>query len=455
MPKARPTDPCSTVLRALPDDVRADLRLVDAAWTTIRFAGGRIHQPATEATRSLSLRVEDRRQLGVATTTDLSTAGIERLVASARALARAAPREPKFPGFGAGGRAAPPVPFSSSTAATSPEAACLAARAAIDAALHRRPEAIVTGALHVGTETLRVVTTEGVDRSTRGSAAQLTVLAEGPDRETPTSGWSEGAHWDLARLAPERIGAEAADRMPRETPQAVAPGRYPVVLLGPAVAEMLGFLAYLGFGGVAEVDGASCLGRLRGRRPFPRELTIRDDPRSPETLPVGIDFEGTVTRPLRLVDRGVVGPAVTDTIVGGRLGRASTGHAGPPESPWGEIGPLPGHLLLDRGNREQEELCGEVGDGLLVTRFHYVRTVDPARGTITGMTRDGTYRIRDGAVAEPVRNLRFTESVVDALKGTVGIGRERRIYAGERGSGCATVPALACRSFAFTSATAF
>ena len=40
----------------------------------------------------------------------------------------------------------------------------------------------------------------------------------------------------------------------------------------------------------------------------------------------------------------------------------------------------------------------------------------PREGAITGMTRDGTFRIRDGKIAEPLVNLRFTVAVPDFLR---------------------------------------
>ena len=43
-----------------------------------------------------------------------------------------------------------------------------------------------------------------------------------------------------------------------------------------------------------------------------------------------------------------------------------------------------------------DELVGAVDDGIYVTRLHYLGVVHPREGVITGMTRDGTFRIRDG-----------------------------------------------------------
>ena len=243
--------------------------------------------------------------------------------------------------------------------------------------------------------------------------------------------------------------------MARQEPRPIPPGTYRVVLRGPALAEALSFLGHLGFSGHGEVEGWSCLRHQRGRRIADPAVHLFDDPRSTATIPQAIDFEGTATRRTALVDHGIAGDVVTDLVTAGRLGRRPTGHALPPESPWGEYGPHPSHLVLAPGDASEDELIRTTRNGLLVTRFHYVRIVDPGRGMITGMTRDGTFRIVRGEIAEPVRNLRFTESVVSLLRGIAALGRERRIYSDERGGSSATVPSAAVRAFRFTSATLF
>ena len=441
---------------ALEERQSADVRVTRFARTTIRFANGRIHQPHFARGTQVSYRVADGRRLGTATGGDLTARGLAELRARAAALARIAPDEPKFPGFTNGGpRRIAPVAYSSATAATSPEAATRVAEAILSAAAADAPGGRIAGVVNVGHEELVVANSAGRYRTDRTSVSQASVLIDHPDREPPVSGWSEGAHWNLARLDPARLGREAADRIARSEPRAVPPGSYRVVLRGPAMAEAISFLGHLGFSGHGEVEGWSCLRRLRGKRVAGSAVHLVDDPRSNDTIPQSIDYEGTPTRRTVLIDHGIAGDVVTDLVTAGRLGRRPTGHAPPPESPWGEYGPHPSHLLLAGGDASEEELVRTTRNGLLVTRFHYVRVVDPGRGIITGMTRDGTFRIERGEITTPVRNLRFTESVVSLLRGIVALGKERRIYSDEQGGAAWTVPSAAVRAFRFTSATLF
>ena len=50
--------------------------------------------------------------------------------------------------------------------------------------------------------------------------------------------------------------------------------------------------------------------------------------------------------------------------------------------------------------------------GLLVTRFWYIRMVNPQTVQLTGLTRDGLFLIENGKVTSPVVNFRFNESPV-------------------------------------------
>src|SRR5205085_10223954 len=132
-------------------------------------------------------------------------------------------------------------------------------------------------------------------------------------------------------------------------------------------------------------------------------------------------------------------------------GQVSTGHAPTPlEREWG---PQALALSIAGGEAESvEELAALVGDGVFVTRLHYLGIVDPSEGVITGMTRDGTFRIRNGRVAEPLVNLRFTVSVPELLADVPGLTREPTLvnqsdFYGERFPFGVLTPAIATARF--------
>ena len=450
-----PLDRLAEVLGALPRGVAADARLEALRFGTMRFANGRIHQPHLDRSSLLSLRVVESTRIGIATTTDVSSEGTAALIRTARALARVAPPDPKFPTFPADGERLPTIPYSLATARLTPEAHGRLAARALEGARSVLPDARISGAVNAGSEQLAVANTSGLARTARRAFAQASVLVERPDQEPPVSGWSEGAHWDATKLDTFALGREAAETVPARPPVALKPGKYRVVLGGAATAELLAFLGYLGFNVRGDEEGWGCLRGKRGKRVAPATVAISDEPTSRYGLPRAMDFEGIRKAPLALVERGIARGPVFDLRSAGRAARASTGHGPSPESPFGDFGPSPGQIHLAPGDASPEELAKTVRDGVLVTRFHYVRVVHPGQGMITGMTRDGTYRIRRGEVAEPVLNLRFTESVLTALRGIEAVGRQRRCYGSEQGGSSTTNGAIAVGGFRFTSATVF
>ena len=55
-------------------------------------------------------------------------------------------------------------------------------------------------------------------------------------------------------------------------------------------------------------------------------------------------------------------------------------------------------------------------DGLLLTCMWYIREVDPQTMLLTGLTRDGVYRVEGGEITGAVNNFRYNESPIDLLR---------------------------------------
>jgi len=183
-------------------------------------------------------------------------------------------------------------------------------------------------------------------------------------------------------------------------------------------------------------------------------VTLVDDGLDPRGLPQAFDFEGTPKQPVALVEEGVVRDAVWDRETGIRAGRESTGHGLPADSrAWG---PLATAVSMAPGDAEStDELAELVGDGIYITRLHYLGIVNAREGVLTGMTKDGTFRIRDGKVAEPLVNLRFTISVPELLADVPGLTRDVKLvnqsdFYDERWAYGYRVPAMATASFNVT-----
>jgi PmbA protein len=270
------------------------------------------------------------------------------------------------------------------------------------------------------------------------------------------SGFAEQTAWRAGEVDPVGTAREAAEKCER-TRGAVElePGSYRALLEPYALAELLKYFAYETFNGLALLEERSYLSGRLGEALFDPKVSIVDDALDPRGLPKAFDFEGCPKRRVALVEKGVARGVVWDRTTAARAGGAeSTGHAPPPAER--SHGPLPLALVMAGGSAASgEELVALVGEGLYVTRLHYLGVVDPREGVITGMTRDGTFRIRGGRMAEPLVNLRFTVSVPELLRDVPGLSAETRLVNGsefydERYPFGAIVPALATARFTVT-----
>ena len=106
--------------------------------------------------------------------------------------------------------------------------------------------------------------------------------------------------------------------------------------------------------------------------------------------------------------------------------------------------PNPGGFIMMGGTESLADLIKGTDKGILVTRFWYIRAVDPQTLLYTGLTRDGTFYIENGQIKYPIKNFRFNESPVIMLNNLEAMGKPTRI-------GGSLVPPLKIRDFTFSS----
>jgi predicted Zn-dependent protease len=415
-----------------------------------RFANNIIHQNVSEHDTLLSLRAVVGQRAGMSMTNDLSDAGLAAAAANALALARLQPENPDFPGLPSPEPVLEVEAFDEATAAFAPEARARA----VEVICRRAGEQglIASGAFETATYEIGVANTLGVSGYFPTTQADLQTVVMGDD----SSGWAQGAAWrvgdlDTAALGDEAIATTLRSRGPRDLPA----GEYPVVLNTYAVADLLQMLSYHGMGATAVQEERSWLSGRLGQPVMSTSVSIWDDGLDPHGLPLAFDGEGMPRQRVEIVKAGVAMGPVYDTVTAAREpGKHTTGHALPPFNPMLiAYGPLPQHLFMAPGDATVAEMIASTERGLYVTRHHYTRMVHPRDAIVTGMTRDGTFLIENGEIAYPVKNLRFTQSYVQALAGVEAVGRETRLMSVWLGA--TRVPALKLKAFTFTGKTEF
>lgn len=406
-----------------------------------RFAGSRIHQSTWHEDTAVRVRVVRGGRIGVAATNAFTPEGAHAAARSALEMASVVAPDPLFPGL------APPQPVPEAPELDEATAACTPERRAEGVAelVGRCPQGLsAAGAFETLASEVALANSEGQFCWAPLTRASLSTVVTGSEGG---SGFAEAVARRVDEIDPAAVGRRAAEKAERSrSPAPVEPGRYTVVLEPAAVATLVGFLGWLGFGGREYVEGRSCLSGRAGEQVAAPSISIFDDATSPQTIGLPFDFEGTPKRRVDLIERGVFRDAVYDRRTAKQAGTVSTGHALPPPNP---DGPFPLNLFLAPGAARLEEMIAATERGLLVTRFHYTNVVHPMRSVITGMTRDGTFLIERGEVTRPVRNLRFTQSVLEALTNTLAVGRETAL-ASEFFLSASRVPALHVEGFGFT-----
>ncbi len=441
--KAYAAELAAKVVRMTEAD-QAEALVMTSDLSLTRFAKNRIHQNVSESDTQVSVRAVMGKRQGVASTNRLDEESLSACCAKAVDFATAATEDPDFPGLPGPADVAQEDRVAPSTMAFDAQARAEAARAMIDQSASRGLTA--AGAVRVNIYTLAIANSLGTNVVATNTGMHVTVLSSGP---SGGSGWASFTGKDASDLAAAALGDEAATLAERSSdPGELEPGTYPVVLGPEAVADILSFLGYVGFSAKAVEEGRSFMSGKFGERLLSESVTVVDDASAEHAMGPTFDFEGVPKRRVELISAGKVGTPVTDSYWAAKTGRENTGHALPAPNPYG---PMPLNLEMAAGEDDIDEMIRRVERGVYVTRFHYTNIEDPIPVTLTGMTRDGTFMIEDGRLTRPLKNLRFTQSIIEALSDVRGITTERRFVGSE--SDAVYVPGLYLGGFAFTGQT--
>jgi PmbA protein len=406
-----------------------------------RFAGSEIHQSTFRENTALSVRVVSGDRIGVAATNECTPHGALAAARSAKEMAEVVGPDPSWPGLAPKADLPEVDRYFDDTATASPELRAQGVASLVGVC----PQGCTAaGAYETSAGEVALANTEGQRCWSPSTQASLTAVVTGPEGG---SGFAEAFTGSSDAIEAEAIGRRASEKaVASRSPRELEIGVYPVVLEPAAVATLVGFLGWVGFGGKAFREDRSCFSGKRDQQVAAPSISIWDDGADPRTLGTPFDFEGVPRSRVDLIRDGVFLDAVYDRRTAKEAGTASTGHALPAPNP---EGPFPLNLMMATGDAQIDEMIEATDRGVLVTRFHYTNVVNPIESSITGMTRDGTFLIEQGEIAGPVRNFRFTQSILDALSAVSMVGRHAEL-ASEFFFSASSVPALKIEEFRFS-----
>ena len=430
------------------------LRLSDADETEVeidattdaltRFANNTIHQNVAERICSLSVRavVDGRTARAITNKTDEES--LRRVVASAVSLARNEPKNADLLPMLRPQKYRKVTRFFAATANTTPEDRARAVARVCKMA--ERAQQTAAGIFASGETESVTVNSKGLVATYRQTRAEFSVTM----LEKNSSGWAKANSPDIRAIDPEALAFSASQRASESRePREIEPGHYTAILPPAAVLDLVGFLFY-DFAGTAVLDKRSCFTGRIGKKVFGENITLWDDVYHPLQSGPTYDGEGLPRQKVLLVDRGVVKNLVYSRATAKKMKARPTGHGFSLPNEYGEA---PMNLVFEGGNASIDEMVRTTERGVLVTRLWYIREVDPYEKILTGMTRDGTFRIENGRISGGIRNFRFNQSVIEMLSNVEMLGAAVRA-AGEE-SFEMVVPALKIANFHFSEVTKF
>ncbi|HTW30337.1 MAG TPA: TldD/PmbA family protein [Candidatus Sulfotelmatobacter sp.] len=303
-----------------------------------------------------------------------------------------------------------------------------------------------------------IFNSRGLHRWHTQTLAEVSITMIGPD----SSGWQKNNSPDVANLDPAQL-AEIAARKAIDSahPLEISSGKYDVILEPAAVLDIVGFM-FWDYAGMAILDQRSFLSGRIGMQLFGENITILDDVNHPLQTGSPFDGEGMERQRVALVESGVVKRVVYARATAERMKRSeyrdkvglieATGHGFTLPN---EMGEMPLNIVFAPVSHPQtvEQMIASTERGILVTRFWYIREVEPFEKILTGMTRDGTFLIENGCVQRGLRNFRFNESLIHMLSHVEAMSAPIRACGEE--SFDMVVPAMKVRDFNFTEVTKF
>jgi predicted Zn-dependent protease len=295
----------------------------------------------------------------------------------------------------------------------------------------------VAGFLDAGARVRAVATSRGLFAYHRTTDADLSVTVRTPDGTG--SGWAHGGARDWAAIAPAALGRVAAEKaVASRNPQEIEPGLYTAVLEPQAVNDLVPLLNNVLNARTAD-EGRSPFSRPGGgtrigEKVADERVTLYSDPADAGLLGAPFDDEGLPVSRVVWIENGVLRNLGYSRYWAQRQGARPTG-----------AGNLLGGLSLSGGTKTTEELIAGCRRGILVTRFWYIRALDPRTVLQTGLTRDGTFLVENGTITRSLKNFRWNESPLLMLNRLEDIGRAQPVAAGRM------MPALRVARFNFTS----
>lgn len=420
--------------RAAADDVLVMVQ--DQHAGTTRFANNQIVQNVNSRRGTLTVTVAFGSRRGTASTTDFTAGSVQDTLRRAERIARVSPDDPEYLPPPQGSAFAERPTARPETAAAGPARRLEYANEAIG---HCRMENMMAaGIVTSSTASVGIAANTGLFAYEARTDARFSLTVQAGE----ATGWSAAAHRsiDHLRVQERTLAAINKAKLGRELRE-LAPGRYPVILEPAAVAGLWTGVMW-SLDAKSYDTGTSAFAQRLGHRIVDDRLTLQNLPGHVDLFGVGFTEEGLPSEPAVWMDRGVLRQLAYDryTAAKHRIRSIPTLEA-------------PALSLAGAAREKVQELIKQTDRAILVTNFWYIRSVNPADLTLTGMTRDGTFLVENGEIVAAVKNFRFHDSPLRAFQQVDAWTVPLEAVTSETGK--MLMPAVVLPEFHFSSVTRF
>ncbi|MEJ7644442.1 MAG: TldD/PmbA family protein [Chryseolinea sp.] len=422
------------------DDCEINLNGVNGG--NIRYARNSVSTAGENSDVTLVVQSNFGKKSGVATINEFDDASLQKVVRRAEELAQLAPENPEFVG---------PLPqqtygqsrtYVEATAKITPDYRAQAAADSINPAIAK--DVVAAGYLEDSNSFAAMINSKGLFAYNKSTGVDFTVTMRSSDGTG--SGWVTRNFNDVKKLNTAEASAVAIDKaLQSRNAKAIEPGKYTVILEPAASAELIRNMLFAMNARTAD-EGRSFMskkggGTKLGEKIMDERITLYTDPTNEEVPAAPWTGDGQARKKMDIIKNGVVSNLFYDRYW------ATQKNVEPV--------PFPGNAIMEGGNVSQEDLIKDTKKGILVTRFWYIRAVDPQTQLYTGLTRDATFFIENGKIKHPIKNFRFNESPVIMLNNVETLGRQTRVDVSGGGGGTGgtsfLLPVMRIRDFTFTS----
>ena len=415
-----------------------------------RFANNEIHQNVAHSNLVIQLRTIKSKKIAFITTNNPDKKNLSQLVEQCRKISMVVPETPEFVSLPDKKCESSIKNHSRKSAHLTPEIMAEYVKNIIEIGSEKDKTLQLYGSFSAAEQEYSISNSLGIRAYQPVTVCELRINSIYDDGTTKSYGWSDFVDKDYTKIPVEELTAESCDKaLKSRNPKNIEPGKYPVLLEEYASATMLQYYGIYGMGARHIHEQKSFLLNRFNEKIVNENITICDDAFNELTIGLPFDFEGYPKQKVVIIENGIAKNVVYDSFFSNLDNKPNTGHAVPPS--YSSIGPIPLNICLAPGTSSKDELIKDIHKGILITRFHYVRVVNERQALITGMTRDGTFMIENGEISYPVKNLRFTQSITEALSKCSGLGKNLKLESFDYVPVYGTAPALKIDEFMFTS----